>query len=106
MKGLSAQACGDESNSKDPYYDVFKKQEHSGRVRLFGHGVTKSDLKKKGAKSGYIFPQEFVQGIQVELLGKLQEANPGVNLVIPECLGGFTSTDASKTKSQNGNQVC
>lgn len=105
MEALSTQACGADANYKDPYYDVVTKPEHSGRLRLWGHGVTKSDLKKKGGKSGYIFPQEFVQGIQMELLGKLQEANPGVHLVIPECSGGFVSRDASTAKSQCPNST-
>lgn len=91
------------SNFRDPYYDVIKKPEHSGRVRLFGDGVTKTDLKKKGKQSGCIYQQEFVQKIQMDLIEKLQEANPGMTFVIPEGLSGFISSTTIQAKSQCGN---
>lgn len=104
MEALSAQVGGAEgSNCRDPYYDVIKKPEHSGRVRLFGDGVTKTDLKKKGKQSGCIYPQEFVGNIQMDLIKKLQEANPGMSFVLPEGLSGLISSTATQAKSQCGN---
>lgn len=73
---------------KDPYHEVIKKPEHNGRLRLFGKGVTRATLKDKGTKCDYIFPQEFLQSVQMQVVKNLQQANPNLDIVIPEIVGG------------------
>ena len=78
------QSQGGEANIKDPYYEVIQKPEHSGRVRLFGKGVTKSTLKETGSTTNkYIIPQEFLQSIQMQVVEDIREANPGLHIVMP-----------------------
>ena len=82
------------SNYKDAYSEVIKKPEHSGRVRMYGKGVTKTSLRKVSTNSSYIFPPEFLQNMQSQVmdqvleanpqLQKLLEANPEVNIVLPD----------------------
>ena len=92
MKAIQSQQ-GEGSNHKDPYGDVIKKPEHSGRVRTFGKGVTNTVLKNGGKSSSYIFPEAYLQIMQSQVmdqvlqanpdLQKLLEANPGVKIVLP-----------------------
>uniref|UniRef100_A0A803MBK1 Uncharacterized protein n=1 Tax=Chenopodium quinoa TaxID=63459 RepID=A0A803MBK1_CHEQI len=47
IEALESQEHEHGPNTIDPYYQVIKKPEHNGRVRLYGKGVTMTDLKKK-----------------------------------------------------------
>lgn len=63
-------------NYKDAYGEVINKPEHSGRMRLFGKGVTKTTRRKVGKNSSYIFPLEFLQNMQSQVMDQVLEANP------------------------------
>ncbi|XP_048496641.1 uncharacterized protein LOC109133568 [Beta vulgaris subsp. vulgaris] len=108
METLASKEHEQGANSEDPYNQVIKKVEHSGRVRLYGKGVTKTDLKKGGTKCCYIIPQEFLQSIQTGLVEQLREANPGIDLVVPDVQVSSTTKDATATSNeaieQNGEQ--
>lgn len=77
------------------------------RLRLYGKGVTHSDLKKKDRKTGFIIPNEFLESMRTELVQQLaptlatmivtqlQEANPGMDLVVPDFLGSAIAKDAN-----------
>uniref|UniRef100_A0A803LSU4 Uncharacterized protein n=1 Tax=Chenopodium quinoa TaxID=63459 RepID=A0A803LSU4_CHEQI len=97
MDDLESSQHEDGSNSKDPYSEVIPEPKRKSRVRLQGKGVKKSDLKKKEKKkSDFIFPAEFLENMQAQLvqqlapsvttaiLTQLRDANPGINLVIPD----------------------
>ncbi|XP_021744089.1 uncharacterized protein LOC110710143 isoform X1 [Chenopodium quinoa] len=108
----------DGSNSKDPYSEVIPDPKRKSRVRLQGKGVKKSDLKKKDKKSDFIFPTEFLESMQSQLvqqlapsattaiLTQLWDANPGINLVIPDFAIPSAPKDASSAPhllvDQNG----
>lgn len=107
----------DGSNSKDPYSEVIPDPKRKSRVRLQGKGVKKSDLKKKDKKSDFVFPTEFLESMQTQLvqqlapsvttaiLTQLRDANPGINLVIPD-FAILSAPDASSAPhllvDQNG----
>uniref|UniRef100_A0A803MQV7 Transposase n=1 Tax=Chenopodium quinoa TaxID=63459 RepID=A0A803MQV7_CHEQI len=108
----------DGSNSKDPYSEVIPDPKRKSRVRLQGKGVKKSDLKKKDKKSDFIFRTEFLESMQSQLvqqlapsvttaiLTQLRDANPGINLVIPDFAIPSAPKDASSAPhllvDQNG----
>ncbi|KMS64729.1 hypothetical protein BVRB_017290, partial [Beta vulgaris subsp. vulgaris] len=109
---------GEDGNVKNHYSEVIQDPVRKNRVRLYGRGVTKTDLKKKDKNSGFIFPQEFLQSMETQLVQKLapsvasvilsqiQAANPGVDLVIPDFSSGTIPRDASRdqhpTSDSNG----
>ncbi|KMT06450.1 hypothetical protein BVRB_7g161190 [Beta vulgaris subsp. vulgaris] len=109
---------GEDGHVKDHYSQVIQDPVRKNRVRLYGRGVTKTDLKKKDKNSGFIFPQEFLQSMETQLVQKLapsvasvilsqiQAANPGVDLVIPDFSSGTIPRDASRdqqpTSDSNG----
>lgn len=107
MDALESSQHEDGSNSKDPYSEVIPDPKHKSRVRLQGKGVKKSDLKKKEKQSDFIFPTEFLESMQAQLvqqlaptittaiLTQLRDANPGINLVIPDFVMASTPKDAS-----------
>ncbi|XP_056682394.1 uncharacterized protein [Spinacia oleracea] len=100
MEALVSQQQEVGQKNADPYYEVIKKAEHIGRVRLFGKAVTKSDLKKRGKASGYTIPEEFLQSIQAMLIKQFQEANPGMNLVVPGSSTGSIPRESTSDRSQ------
>lgn len=107
MDALESDQHEEGNNSKDAYSEVIQDPKRKSRLRLFGKGVTKTDLKRKDKKSDFIFPEEFLQSMQTQLvqqiapsvasviLSQLQEANPGINLVIPDFVIPSTPKDAS-----------
>ncbi|KMS99254.1 hypothetical protein BVRB_2g046910 isoform A [Beta vulgaris subsp. vulgaris] len=108
MDSLQSVEHGEDGNTKDHYSEVIQDLVRKNRVRLYGRGVTKTDLKKKDKNSGFIFPQEFLQRMETQLVQKLapsvasvilsqiQAANPGVELVIPDFSIGTKPNDASR----------
>uniref|UniRef100_A0A803LZ94 Uncharacterized protein n=1 Tax=Chenopodium quinoa TaxID=63459 RepID=A0A803LZ94_CHEQI len=118
MDALESSQHEDGSNSKDPYSEVIPDPKRKSRVRLQGKGVKKSDLKKKDKKSYFIFPTEFLESMQSQLvqqlapsvttaiLTQLRNANPGINLVIPDFAIPLAPKDASSAPhllvDQNG----
>ncbi|XP_019104833.3 uncharacterized protein LOC104893336 [Beta vulgaris subsp. vulgaris] len=108
MDALQSVEHGEDGNTKDHYSEVIQDPVRKNRVRLYGRGVTKTDLKKKDTNSGFIFPQEFLQSMETQLVQKLapsmasvilsqiQAANPGVELVIPDFSIGTKPKDASR----------
>ena len=98
MEALESQEHEEGSKSKDPYCEVIKKPEHSGRIRLYGKGVTKTKLNDGENKPSFVFPQEFLQSIQRQVEEKLQAANPGRDLVIPEFLMGLLQGFLASTR--------
>ncbi|KNA04032.1 hypothetical protein SOVF_203470, partial [Spinacia oleracea] len=99
MEALLSQEHEEGQKNADPYYEVIKKAEHNGRVRLFGKVVTKSDLKNRGKASGYTIPEEFLQSIQAMLIKQFQEANPGMNLVVPGSSTGSIPRESTSDRS-------
>ena len=101
------------SNYKDAYSEVINKPEHSGRVRMYGKGVTKTSLRKVSTNSSYIFPPEFLHNMQSQVmdqvlqanpqLQKLLEANPEVNIVLPDLskIGSNTTTPPTESNGQS-----
>ncbi|XP_056682689.1 uncharacterized protein [Spinacia oleracea] len=107
------------TNSKDLISEVIQgpKSKSKSRVPLYGKGMTKSDLKKKGKKSGFLIPEEFLQSMKTKLVhqlaphvvsmivSQLQEANPEINIVIPDFVTLSTPKDAAsapRVSEQNG----
>lgn len=103
MKTMESQQHEDGgATHKDHYHEVIKKPEHNGRLRLFGKGVTRSTLKEKGTKCDYIFPQEFLQSVQMQVVKNLQQANPNLDIVIPDVVGGsFLKNPTSEAHQLN-----
>uniref|UniRef100_A0A803MRW0 Uncharacterized protein n=1 Tax=Chenopodium quinoa TaxID=63459 RepID=A0A803MRW0_CHEQI len=131
MDALESSQHEDGSNSKDPYSEVIPDPKRKICVRLQGKGVKKSDLKKKDKKLDIIFPAEFLESMQSQLvqqlapsvtiaiLTQLRDANPEINLVIPDFAIPSAPKDASSAPhllvDQNGqssksgatfNQLC
>ncbi|XP_021843888.1 uncharacterized protein [Spinacia oleracea] len=114
MNALESAQHGEGDNSKDPYSQVIPEPKRKSRVRLVGSGVTKNDVQKRDKGSGLIFPEEMKADLVKQLmpsfataiLSQLQEANPGINIVIPESLSTSTPRDASSAphhvSEQNG----
>ncbi|KNA18169.1 hypothetical protein SOVF_073310, partial [Spinacia oleracea] len=111
---LESAQHGEGDNSKDPYSQVIPEPKRKSRVRLVGSGVTKNDFKKRDKGSSLIFPEEMkdvlvkqlLPSLATAILSQLQEANPGMNIVIPESLTPSTPRDASSAPhhviEQNG----
>ncbi|XP_021851010.1 uncharacterized protein [Spinacia oleracea] len=110
LDALESTQDGEEGrNSKDLISEVIQgpKSKSKSRVPLYGKGVTKSDLKKKEKKSGFLIPEEFLQSMKTELVQQLaphvvsmivsqiQEANPEINIVIPDFVTPSIQKDAS-----------
>lgn len=103
---------GEDSSSKDPYCEVI----NNGRWHLFGRSVTKRKLndKEKAKMSSYILPPEFLQSIKAELVqqavpdlisllaSKIQDANPGVDLIFPDIAISPRDTSSAIPCQQNG----
>ncbi|KMT05984.1 hypothetical protein BVRB_7g164710 [Beta vulgaris subsp. vulgaris] len=106
MDALQSVEHGEDGNNKDHYSEVIQDLVRKNRVRLYGRGVTKTELKKKDTNSGFIFPQEFLQSMETQLVQKLapsvasvifsqiQAANPREKLtriaaIINELLGSL-----------------
>uniref|UniRef100_A0A803N708 Uncharacterized protein n=1 Tax=Chenopodium quinoa TaxID=63459 RepID=A0A803N708_CHEQI len=118
MDALESSQHEDGSNSNDRYSEVIPEPKRKSRVRLQGKGVKKSDLKKKENKSDFIFPAEFLENMQAQIvqqlapsvttaiLTQLRDANPGINLVIPDFAIPSAPKDASSAPhllvDQNG----
>uniref|UniRef100_A0A803N598 Uncharacterized protein n=1 Tax=Chenopodium quinoa TaxID=63459 RepID=A0A803N598_CHEQI len=95
------------SNSKDPYSEVIPNPKRKSRLRLHGKGVRMKDLNKKDKKSNFIFREEFIASMQEQIVQKLvpglttavltqlHEANPGINLVIPDFVMSSAPNNAS-----------
>ena len=114
----SLKSMDDGSNNRDPYFDVITKKEHSGRLRMHGLGVTKSTLMKRNSNAPYVLPPVFIENITQqfekkvhemekrqeeklqqqfsEWLSKIQEANPGIDIIIP----GANLADAAPTTNE------
>lgn len=100
---------GDKNKNIDPFCEVITK-ERGGRVFLQGKGVTRSSLKDKGKMEGYIVDQNFFENMKAKwiqevtpalastIMSQLQNANPHMNLVIPD----FTcaSTNSNQLSSE------
>ncbi|XP_021749346.1 uncharacterized protein LOC110715079 [Chenopodium quinoa] len=112
MEALETSQHEDGNNSKDPYSEVIPDP-----VRLHGKGVKKADLKEKAKKSDFIFPEEFLASMQAQLVQQLapsvttavltqhQEANPEINLVVPDFVMPLVRNDASSAPHQLTNKT-
>ena len=109
MKALTAQQNEQGAIYKDPYYEVIKKPEHNGRVRLYGVGITKSILKKRGNNCNFVLPQVFLEGIEKDYVKKLHQLNPGMKFVLPDYFGGkrdaSTVDGGPSIRADSSNQV-
>lgn len=108
----STNSGGEGSSKTDPYFDVITKKEHNGRLRMQGLGVTKSSFKCKDVKTPFVLPDVFLEGIAehfnkkmedtlMTVLSKLRDANPGVNIVIPNLSTNNEDRPTSPESSEN-----
>uniref|UniRef100_A0A803LYX3 Uncharacterized protein n=1 Tax=Chenopodium quinoa TaxID=63459 RepID=A0A803LYX3_CHEQI len=58
------------------------------------------DLKKKANKPDFIFPKEFISSVTTAVLAQIREANPGINIVIPDVLLQSTPDNSSSAPIQ------
>ncbi|GAB2295586.1 hypothetical protein Dimus_029746 [Dionaea muscipula] len=73
LQSQQSRESGESSSSVDPFVAVMGK-ERSGRVRLYGRGVTASSLGKTSTKSNgasvYV-PDELLQSIKADVAGQV-----------------------------------
>lgn len=86
---------GERSDNVDPYCEVIAK-ERKRKTFLRGRGVASSKVKSNQNNGGYIMDKEFFQTmkeewtkelapiLELQILSKLQAANPQLNIVIPD----------------------
>lgn len=109
---LQEKQSGEES-TKDPYDEVMGKDKKKGYLPLYGRGVTKSKIQKNEKMSRYVLPSDFLKDIKANLtrevaqdiaslvLSQIKEANPDINLIIPD----FGVATRNNSSDLNGEQV-
>uniref|UniRef100_A0A803N910 Transposase n=1 Tax=Chenopodium quinoa TaxID=63459 RepID=A0A803N910_CHEQI len=103
MDAVESSQHEDGNNCNDPYYEVIRTAKRKSRVHLYGSGVKKTDLKKKANKPDFIFPEEFISSVTTAVLAQIREANPEINIVIPDVLLQSTPNDASSAPNRISN---